>query len=285
MQKLFGRKYFAVLLAIGAAAALMLGLLGCGSSGATTTTASPVTTAATATTAKAQTLTVSAASSLKGAFTEIGKAFDAANNCKTAFNFDASGTLQKQIEGGAPVDVFASAAMKQVTALENGKLVDASSVKKFAGNTIVLVVPANSTLGITSFQGLTKSSVKKITYGDPAIAPHGVSAEQILTKLGLLKTLKPKIIYATNVSQALTYVSSGEVDAGIIFTTEAKSAGSKVKIVTTADQSWYTKVVYPISLVSASKNQELGQKFIDYVMSSDGQAVLAKYGFLPAPTT
>ena len=262
------------------------------SAAATTTSAAPTTTPTPSTTAGAtstsaaagaQTLLVSAASSLKGAFTDIGKAFDAANTSKTTFNFDASGTLQKQIEGGAPVDVFASAATKQVTTLVGEKLADAASVKIFAGNKIVLIVPANSTLGITSFQDLTKATVKKIAYGDPAVAPHGVAAEQILNKLGIFAQVKPKVIYAANVSQALTYVTSGEVDCGIVFVTEALTAGDKVKIVATADQSWYTPVAYPICTVTASANKTLGQAFIDYVVGSDGQAVLAKYGFLPPP--
>lgn len=278
MQRLFGRRHLHVLLALGLTATLMLGVLGCGSSGGTSTTVASTTPAA-----KSQTLTVSAASSLKGAFTEIGKAFDVANNCKTTFNFAASGTLQKQIEGGAPVDVFASAAMKQVTALTDKQLADVASVKQFAGNEVVLVVPANSTLGLTGFQDLTKASVGKITYGDPKVAPHGVAAEQILTKLGILSALKSKVVYASDASQALTYVKSGEVDAGIIFASEATSAGDKVKVIAKADQSWYTKVVYPAVLVSASDKKELGQKFIDYLMSSDGQAILAKYGFLSAP--
>ena len=103
-----------------------------------------------------QDFTVSAASTLKAAFAEIGAAFDAANGCTTTFNFDASGTLQKQIEAGAPVDVFASAATKQVTALLDADLVDAASIKTFAGNEIALVVPTDSKLGFTGFQDLTK---------------------------------------------------------------------------------------------------------------------------------
>jgi molybdate transport system substrate-binding protein len=253
----------------------------------TTTGAPPTTTAAsTATTgAGPQALTVSAASSLKAAFTEIGKGFDAANNCKTTFNFDASGTLQKQIEGGAPVDVFASAATKQVKALTDAGLVGAASVKVFASHEIVLVVPANSTLNITSFQDLAQADVKKIAYGDPAVAPHGVAAEQILNKLGVFDQVKPKVVYAQNVSQALTYVSSGEVDAGILFASEAKTAGEKVKIVIKADPSWYGAIAFPLCLVSASKAKTLGQAFIDYVVGADGQAVLAKYGFLPPPAS
>jgi molybdate transport system substrate-binding protein len=261
---------------------LVSALVACGSAATTTTTSvAPATT----TSAAPQTLTVSAASSLKAVFTEIGKAFDAANNSKTTFNFDASGTLQKQIEGGAPVDVFASAAQKQIKALTDASLADASSVKVFASNEIVLIVPANSTLGITSFQDLAKATVKKITYGDPAVAPHGVAAEEILHKLGIFDQVKPKVIYAANVSAALDYVVKGEVDAGIVFTTEALTAGDKVKVVATSDPTWHAAIAYPLCLVSASKVKTLGQAFIDYVASPAGQAVMAKYGFLPAPAS
>jgi len=234
--------------------------------------------------AGARALTVSAASSLKNVMTEIGKAFDAATGYTTTFNFEASGTLQKQIEGGAPVDVFASAAPKQVNALKDQNLVDAASIRDFAGNQIALVVPADSTLGLTSFQDLTKDTVKKIGYGDPKAAPHGVAAEEVLASLGILDQVKPKVVYAQNVSQALSYITSGEVDAGIIFTTEAMAGGDKVKVVATADQAWYTPVAYPIVLVNASKVKDLGQDFIDFVTGPEGQAILATYGFLPAPT-
>jgi molybdate transport system substrate-binding protein len=300
MQRVSARKYLVILLVLGLFVALAFGVFACGSSAADeTTTSAPTsitgvtattvetvtssTTASPTTQAAPKALIVSAASSLKAAFTEIGKAFDTANNSTTAFNFDASGTLQKQIEGGAPVDVFASAAPKQINALVDEKLVDGTSVKTFAGNEIVLVVPAASKLGITSFQDLAKADVKKITYGDPKVAPHGVAAEQILTKLNLLSTIKSKIIYAANVSQTLQYVTRDEVDAGIMFVTEAKSAGDKVKIVATADQAWYTKIAYPIGVVSDSKNKTLSQAFIDYVAGAEGQAVLSKDGFLPPP--
>ncbi len=277
---------------------LVTGIAACGSDSTETTAAASSTTVAstettappsteasntTSTAGEVQELTASAASSLKGAFTEIGAAFDQANNAKTTFNFDASGTLQKQIEGGAPVDVFASAAPKQINNLLEKSLVDEASIKNFASNEIVLVVPADSTLGITSFEDLTKAEVEKVTYGDPAAAPHGVAAEEILNKLGLFDQVKPKVIYAANVSQALEYVARGEVDAGIIFATEAKAGGDKVKIVATSDPIWHSQIVYPIAIVSASKAKSVGQAFIDFVMSESGQSILQKFGFLPAP--
>ena len=180
------------------------------------------------------------------------------------------------------MDVFASAAMKQVTALTGKQLVDAASVKAFASNEIVLIVPADSTLNITNFQDLAKADVKKIAYGDPAVAPHGVAAEEILNTLGIFGQVKPKVIYAANVAQALTYVMSGEVDAGIVFATEAKTAGDKVKIVATSEPAWHSAISYPICVVSATEVKTLAQAFVDYVAGPDGQAVLAKYGFLPA---
>ena len=145
------------------------------------------------------------------------------------------------------------------------------------------MVPADSTLGITSFEDLTMDEVEKVTYGDPAATAHGVAAEEILNTLGLFDQVKPKVIYAANVSQALEYVASGEVDAGIIFATEAKAGGDKVKIVATSDPTWHSQIVYPIAIVSASEAKTLGQAFIDFVMSSEGQAILQKYGFLAAP--
>ena len=273
--------------------ALVAGLAACGSKTTSTTskpaTTNPPTTAEnTATTAAPSPaagakLTISAASSLKAAFNDIGAAFDAANGSTTTFNFDASGTLQKQIESGAPVDIFASASPKQVNALLEKKLMDADSVKDFAGNEIVIIVPANSTLGITSFEDLTKAEVKKISYGDPQAAPHGVAAEEILTNLKLMDQVKPKVIYAANASQTMEYVASGEVDAAIAFASEAISGGDKIKVVATSKPEWHNTIVYPLGIVSDSKNKAAAQAFIDFVLSPSGQSILEKYGFKPAP--
>lgn len=294
MRTRFTSKPTAALALVALLIFLVAGLAACGSEEATTTVdPSPTTTAApgesNSTTSSAPTtaqeLTVSAASSLKAAFTDIGAAFDKANNAKTTLNFDASGTLQKQIEAGAPVDVFASTAPKQVNALLDKSLVEKDSVKDFASNEIVIIVPANSTLNIASFEDLTKADVKKVTYGDPKTAPHGVAAEEIMTKLGIMDQVKPKVIYGSNVSAALEYVTKGEVDAGIIFATEAKTAGDKVKIVATSEPDWHSTIIYPMAVVSASADKALAQAFVDFVVGTEGQAILQEYGFLPPPNT
>ena len=274
---------------------IMVGLAACGSNDtATTTTASsPETTIPpdagnTSTTEAALSLdgvelTISAASSLKSAFTDIGAAFDAANGSTTVFNFDASGTLQKQIEAGAPVDVFASASPKQVYALLEGKFLDADSIRDFAGNEIVILLPANSTLAISSFEDLTKDDVKKIAYGDPAAAPHGVAAEEILTTLDLMDQIKPKVIYAANASQTMEYITSAEVDVAIAFASEAINGGDKVKVVATSQADWHSAIVYPLGIISDSKEKSAAQAFVDFVLGPEGQSILEKYGFEPAP--
>lgn len=259
---------------VGVLSVLMLasGLVACGTGPGATPSESP------------GTLNVSAASSLKAVMTDLGAAFDSAHNAETSFNFEASGTLQTQIEAGSPTDVFASAAMKQVDSLKDKSLVDTDSIKVFASNEIVVVVPAGSALEITRFEDLAEPAVTRVTYGDPAAAPHGVAAEEILHTLGLFDQVKPKVIYAANVTQALEYVKSGEVDAGLVFSTEAATAGDKVKTAATSEPDWHGTIAYPAAVVSSSANKLLGQAFVDFLVSPEGQAILQRHGFLPAPT-
>lgn len=274
---------FAVLILI-----LSVGLVACGEAAPETQTTAaagtaPPETQTTAAAGEPRQLMVSAASSLKNAFIDIGIAFDLANNSETSFNFDSSGALQKQIEGGAPVDVFASAAPTQIENLLRQGLVDEASIAVFAGNTIVVAVPAGSTLEIARFEDLAKPEVERVAYGDPAAAPHGVYAEEVMTTLSVLEQIRPKVVYTKNASQTLTYVTSGEVDAGIMYSTDAIAGGDGVRVVATSQADWHSPILYPIAIVSASAAKPLAQAFIDFVMSDQGRALLEKHGFAPAP--
>ena len=233
---------------------------------------------------QARALSVSAATGLKTAFVDIAAAFDAANDTNTSLNFEPAGTLQTQIEAGADVDVFASAATKQMDALLDQKLVDESSVKVFASNEIVVVVPTDSALSLASFQDLTLPVVERVSYGDPAVTAHGAAAEEILDTLNIYDQVKPKVIYAANVAQSLEYVKRGEVDAGIVFSTEAKTAEDSVRIVAHSEPDWQTPIAFPIAIVSSSSNKAMAQAFIDFVCGDAGQAILQQHGFLPTPT-
>ncbi len=224
-------------------------------------------------------LLVATAASLKAAFTEMGAAFDQVNGSSTTFTFDASGVLQKQIEAGAPVDVFVSAAPTQVNALLEKGLVDEASIVTFASNEMVLAVPADSSLDIAGFEDLVDDEVERVTTADPQTAPQGKAAIEVLTSLGLLDAVQSKLIYAKNASQTLTYVTQGEVDAGIMFVTDAVGAGDAVRIVQTSDPAWHGEIAYVMALVSASEAKTLGEKFVAFVNGPEGRGILEKHGF------
>lgn len=251
-----------------------------GEAAATGEESAPATSATDASMAEPRPLMVAAAASLKTAYTELGAAFDAAHNAVTTFTFDASGTLQMQIEGGAPVDVFASAAWKQVNNLLEQGLVDPDSTTVFASNEMVLAVPASSTLTASSFEDLTAEEVQKVTTADPETAPQGKAAMEVLTSVGVLEAVQPKLIYSKNASQTLTYVKEGEVDIGIMYATDAVAGGDGVKVVAISEPGWHTEIAYVLAIVSDSEKKALAQEFIDFVCSPEGQAILNEYGFL-----
>ncbi len=228
---------------------------------------------------KPETITVSAASSLTGAFTDMESKFETENpNIDVNFNFGSSGNLRKQIEGGAPADVFASADQKNMDTLANETLIDNSSRENFVKNSLVLIVPANSTLNITGVKDLTNPEVKKISIGNPDTVPVGNYTRTAMTEAGLWSQLENKAVLAEDVKQALTYVERGEVDAGFVYMSDAMTAEpGTMKIVTNVSVS--TPVKYPIAIVSSSEHKKDAQEFIDYVTGKEGQETLEKYGF------
>jgi molybdate transport system substrate-binding protein len=253
-----------------------------GAPNSTVTPVTPVTpvTAITPGTTVPETITVSAAASLTNAFTDIASQFEKENSgTNVSLNFGSSGSLRMQIEGGAPVDVFASADEKQMNMLGNESLIDNSSRKDFTHNSLVLIVPANSTLNITNITDLTDPKVQKIGIGNPDTVPVGNYTKTALTEAGLWSQLENKTIPGEDVRQVLTYVERGEVDAGFVYSTDAKIADpGTIKVVTNVSVS--TPVTYPISVVSASNHKETAQKFLDFVTGTEGQDILKGYGFV-----
>ena len=222
---------------------------------------------------------VSAAASLKDAFRDISKQYERRTGARVNFNFGASGALQKQIESGAPVDAFASAGIPQMDALATQGLIAPETRRDFARNTLALVVPADSTSGITGFADLGGAKVTKLAVGNPKTVPVGQYAKQALTRLGLWQGLAPRLILAEDVRQALDYVARGEVDAGIVYASDVRAAGERVRAVATAPADTHDPILYPIAVVRASSHQDAARAFIDAVMSGNGQRILEKYGF------
>ncbi|WP_459201750.1 molybdate ABC transporter substrate-binding protein [Methanococcus sp. CF] len=225
------------------------------------------------------TITVSAASSLTDAFTDIKTEFEKDNpNIKVELNFAASGALRQQIEGGAPVDVFASASQKHVDILKDENLTVDGSIKNFASNSLVLIVPAGNPANVTSVEDLTNDDVTKVSIGNPETAPVGKYAKESLVDSGLWDALEEKMVYGENVRQVLTYLETGDVDAGFVYMTDAKIAKeNSIEIITTVPT--VTEIIYPVCIIDSSENKEEAQVFVDYLTSETGKQILTDYGF------
>lgn len=227
-------------------------------------------------------LTVSAAVSLKDAFGEIGNLYKSRTGKTIDFNFGASGALQRQIESGAPVDVFASAGAQQMDELAALDLVEASSRRDFARNALVLIAPKDSRLELGGLADLADSGVQKIAVGNPKTVPAGQYTEQMFDKAALRAKVESKLILAEDVRQVLDYVVRGEVDAGIVYATDARAAGERVRTVATAPENEHEPILYPIALVRDARQKQSAQEFINLVIGAEGQTVLRRYGFAGA---
>jgi molybdate transport system substrate-binding protein len=228
----------------------------------------------------AKEITVSAAISLKNAFEEIGKIFEEKHRrIKVRFNFGASGDLARQIEAGAPADVFASAAQKDMDDIDAKGLILSDTRINFAGNAVALVKPAISNIRIESFEDLAKAEVKRIVIGNPKIVPAGRYAEEVLKSLSLWDGIKDRLVLAEHVRQALDYVARNEVDAGMVYMTDAMMRSKEVRVVMKAPHGSNQPVVYPIAVVKGSKNESFGRDFIILVVSQSGKDILKRYGF------
>ncbi|MFB0920730.1 MAG: molybdate ABC transporter substrate-binding protein [Oscillospiraceae bacterium] len=224
-------------------------------------------------------LTIAAAASLKNAMTEIQALYlKEKPNSKLSFNFAASGTLQTQIEQGASVDVFFSAASSNMNSLKTEGLLVDSTVKNLLGNDVVLIVPKDSKLTIDSFKDVTGSSVKTIGIGEPASVPAGKYAQDVFTYYGVWDQVKAKAVFGTPVTQILTWVETGNVDCGVVYSTDA-AASTKVKVITTALDESHTPIVYPAAVIKSSTHTVAAKDFVNFLSSSAAKAVFVKYGF------
>jgi len=261
--------------AVAASLAGIIALAGCSSSSSSSAGASPSTSAsspaaaasASSSAALSGSITVFAASSLKEAFTTIGKQFEAANpGVKVTFSFGASSTLATQITNGAPADVFASASPKNMQQVVTAGY--ASNPVNFAKNVMEVAVPPSNPAHVTSVNDLAKSSVKTALC-QPQV-PCGATAAEVFKNAKI--TVKP-VTLQPDVKSVLTQVELGNVDAGMVYVTDVHSAGSKVKGVPIPD-SVNASTEYPIAAISKSANLAAAQAFVAYVTSSSGEGVL-----------
>ncbi len=232
--------------------------------------------------AAADAIVVSAATSLKSAFEEIGVLITAgATAPRPSFNFGASGELVAQIRGGAPVDVFAAAAAKDMDGLEAQGALLPETRADIAANEIVLVVPSASGSRVLSFADLATPGISRIAIVNPKTGPAGRYAEEVFSSVGITEAIRPKLILAENVRQAMDYAARGEVDAAVVYATDAALRPREVKIAAVAPPGSHRPVIYPIAILKASTQREAAKAFVATVRSEAGQAILARYGFTP----
>jgi len=233
--------------------------------------------------AAAETITVAAAISLKDALTVAAKQYKAQTGEEVEFSFAASGQLASQIQNGAPVDLFISAANKQIEDLSKAGAIDDSTRKVIAGNSLVVIVPPENKSPPDSLKGLAGGKIKRIAIGEPRTVPAGQYAQQAIKHAGIAAAVKDKLVMGANVRQVLDYVERGEVSASLVYATDAKMAGEKVRVAATVDADAHEPIVYPAAVVKASKKAVAAKKFLEFVLSEKGQAALKEFGFSPPP--
>ena len=226
------------------------------------------------------TLTISIAASLQDAMTEVEAAYESEHGAVDfRNNFGSSGTLAREIEQGAPVDLLVSAGAKPVDQLETEGLLAAGTRANLLRNALVLIAPAN--LALRGFDDLKGKQVRLIAIGDPASVPAGQYGQQTLTALQLYDDVKGKLVLGKDVRQVLTYVETGNADAGLVYATDAQSSKS-VRVVASAPEGSHDPIVYPMAEIKTTRNDATAKAFLAFLTSPEARAIFVKHGFTMA---
>lgn len=223
-------------------------------------------------------LIISAAASLTNVMQLLAKDFAQRNpGLSTTFNFGSTGDLLAQMSQGAPVDIFVSASAKHMDQAQDKGLILAESRKTFASNTLVLARPASSAKAVNGLLDLSAATVERIGIGKPETVPAGQYGKEALMAAGLWSAVEAKLIFGNSVRQVLDYLRRGEVDAALIYATDARVAKEQVTVVTALPDS---RVSYPVALVKTTHDRAGALRFLDYLATDATRAILADQGFL-----
>ncbi len=226
--------------------------------------------------AAATDVNLSVAASMKEVVNFLSDQFAQKNpSVKFVKNYGASGALAKQIENGAPADIFISANLKWVDYLKDKKLMDNQNITMFAYNELVFVGKPNAARGMQDL-----SRLGKIAIGSPQSVPAGEYTTEALQKAGMDKALENKLVMAKDVRACLMYAEQGEVDGAFVYKTDALLAGKNVVVLFTVPQTLYSRVTYPIGLMAAGAKNKDAVAFFRFLISDEGKKVLEEKGFL-----
>jgi len=222
---------------------------------------------------------VFAAASLTDCLKKIGAAYEKKTGKKPDFNFGASSTLARQIEEGAPADIFFSADEALMDELDHRGLVAAGTRESHLSNSLVVVVASDSNLHIHSAKELADSSVKRVALADPKIVPAGVYSREYFEKLHLWQAVQPKVVPTDNVRAALAAVESGNVDAGMVYKTDA-AISHKVKVACEIPPQDGPPISYPMAVLKESSHPDAARAFLDYLDGDEASMIFERYGFV-----
>ena len=226
--------------------------------------------------AEAGELFVSAAASLTNVMKEVSSGFEKQSGVKVVLNFGASNMLARQIEEGAPADVFLSADETEMDRLE--KQIVKETRSDLLTNRLVVVVRADSQLQIGSLSDLTNATFGKIAVADPRAVPAGVYAREALTSAGLWEKVATKIVPTENVRTALAVVEAGNADAGFVYKTDATSS-SKVRVAFNLPPETAPKIVYPVAILARSSNRDDAVHYLAFLKSAEAAQIFTRFGF------
>jgi molybdate transport system substrate-binding protein len=230
-------------------------------------------------TAHADEILVSAAASLAEVLKEISNGYRSKSKHTVRFNFGPSSGLARQIEEGAPADIFFSADLPQMDTLDRNGRLEPGTRKNLLSNQLVIIVPADSKLAMASPKDLLKSVVKRIALAEPSSVPVGVYSSKYLADEGLWNQVKAKIVPVQDVRATLAAVESGNVEAGFVYKTDA-AVSKKVKVAFQVPSEKGPKIVYPIAIVKESKRKDAARNFMSYIVSPAAKETFKKYGFI-----
>lgn len=229
-----------------------------------------------------KTVVVSAAASLGDVLKAINALFEKQTGIVVELNLAASNVLARQIEEGAPADVFFSADLAKMEALEAKGLVAIPTREAQLSNALVVVVPDDSTLSIRSAADLRGQEVKKITMGDPQAVPAGLYAKQWLNKINLWTAIEPKLVPTESVRAALAAVEAGNVEAGLVYKTDA-AITKKVKVALEVQGPDAPQITYPMALLKSAPHAEAGRSYLAFLNSKEAKTLFEQFGFIVLP--
>jgi molybdate transport system substrate-binding protein len=227
-------------------------------------------------------INVAAAANLSDAFTELGQQFTRQTGIRVVYSFGATADLAKQIENGAPFDLFAAADVSHVDALNRAGLLVPGTEARYARGRLVLWIPQDSSLRLARVEDVSRQDVERIAIAKPDVAPYGLAAVEALRALNIWSSIESKVIYGQNVSQVKQYAATGNADVAFIPRSLVhKGEGYTIEV----DAHLHQPIDQAIAIIKTSARPESSQRFLTFVLSPEGQALLERYGYEKAVTS